>query len=68
MNYLQAFQIFLVMNMENLSRWPILFGVQITQSDTLNFELTNPGSESVTVVRLSEDPENSGSTNRILLQ
>ena len=40
---------------------PILFELlQITQSDTLNFELTNLGSESVTVVLMfSEDPENS---------
>ena len=40
---------------------PILFELlQITQSDTLNFELTNLGSESITVVLMfSEDPENS---------
>lgn len=40
---------------------PILFELlQITQSDTLNFELTNLSSESITVVLMfSEDPENS---------
>ena len=40
---------------------PILFELlQITQSDTLNFELKNLGSESITVALMfSEDPENS---------
>ena len=41
---------------------PILFELlQITQADTLNFEITNLGSESLTIVLMfSEDPENSG--------
>ena len=40
---------------------PILFELlQITQSDTLNFEITNLGPESITVILMfSEDPENS---------
>ena len=40
---------------------PILFELlHITQSDTLNFQLTNLSSESITVVLMfSEDPENS---------
>ena len=40
---------------------PILFeALQITSSDTLNFEITNTGSQIVTVVVMfSEDPENS---------
>ena len=40
---------------------PILFEVlEITKSDTLNFEIQNPGTETVNVVTMfSEDPENS---------
>lgn len=40
---------------------PVLFEVmQIAQSDTLNFEITNLGPESITVILMfSEDPENS---------